>query len=146
MSRVDYEALEPSEDFLLMCYTGKPFSGVAFENDSNGILITETSFIDGQKSGISRQWSAASRLILEEWFALNALHGTAREWHDNGARKSDGHYELGICIQEQVWDAQGTLLKDYRIDEAGPQFATLKKLRSSQIGAIAGAAHLLNSA
>ncbi|PHV27789.1 hypothetical protein CSQ93_12610 [Janthinobacterium sp. BJB426] len=142
MSRVDYEALEPSEDYLLMCYAGIPFSGIAFENDTDGVLITETSFIDGQKNGISRQWSVASRLIREEWFALNALHGPAHEWHDNGARKSDGRYELGICILEQVWDAQGTLLKDYRIDEDGAQFATLKKLRNSQIGTMASTAHL----
>lgn len=142
MFRVDYETLEPSEDFLLMCYAGAPFSGVAVEYDADGVLMTETSFVNGQQNGISRQWSATNRLIREEWLALNALHGQAREWHDNGARKSDGCYELGICIRNQVWDAQGTLLKDYRIDEEGPQFATLKKLRSSQIGIIASTAHL----
>ncbi|MET3132254.1 antitoxin component YwqK of YwqJK toxin-antitoxin module [Oxalobacteraceae bacterium GrIS 1.11] len=136
MFRVDYEELEPSDDFLLMCYAGKPFSGIVFENDENGTLITETNFIDGQKSGMSQEWSASGTLVREQWFALNSLHGPSREWYGNGSPKFDGLYELGICIKEQEWDANGCVIKNYRIDEMGPQFATLKKLRNSNIGLI----------
>jgi antitoxin component YwqK of YwqJK toxin-antitoxin module len=136
MLRVDYDELEPSDDFLLMDYAGQPFNGVAFENDEDGNLVAETSFVEGQKSGLSREWSASGTLVREQWFALNSLHGPSREWYDNGSRKCDGFYELGICVKEQEWDANGNEIKDYRIDEEGAQFATLKKLRTSDVGLI----------
>jgi antitoxin component YwqK of YwqJK toxin-antitoxin module len=136
MLRVDYDELEPSDDFLLMDYDGQPFSGVAFENDGDGVLVAETSFVEGQKSGLSREWSSSGTVVREQWFALNSLHGPSREWYDNGAPKCDGHYELGICVKEQAWDTNGNVIKDYRIDEGGGQFATLKKLRTSDVGLI----------
>lgn len=138
MSRVDYDELEPSDDFLLMDYDGKPFSGVAHENNEDGNLCAETNFVEGQKSGVSREWSDAGTLVREQWFALNSLHGPSREWYGNGSRKYDGFFELGICVREQEWDANGNEVKDYRIDEEGAQFATLKKLRISDVGLIAG--------
>ncbi|MBW3502426.1 toxin-antitoxin system YwqK family antitoxin [Janthinobacterium sp. NKUCC08_JDC] len=136
MFRIDYEELNPSDDFLVMHYDGKPFTGIAFENDENGVLVTETGFIEGQKNGVSREWSNSGDLIREEWFALNSLHGPSREWHDNGSIKIDSLYELGICINKKEWDKNGNIIKNYQIDEGGPQFSTLKKLRSSNIGLI----------
>lgn len=136
MFRVDYEELEPSDDFLLMHYAGKPFTGIAFENDENGVLFTETSFIEGQKNGVSRKWSDSGNIVLEEWFALNSLHGPFREWYENGSIKIDSLYELGVCVREQEWDENGNVIKNYQIDESGRQFATLKKLRSTNIGLI----------
>lgn len=138
MLRVDYDELEPSDDFLIMEYDGQPFSGVAFESDVNGSLVSETSFIEGQKYGLSREWSSSGTLIREQWFALNSLHGSSLEWYDNGAPKSNGVYELGICVIEQEWEANGTVKRVYRIDEESRQFATLKKLRTSDVGLIVG--------
>ena len=133
MLRVDYEELEPSDDYLLMQYDGKPFNGVAFEHDENDKLVSETSFVEGQKSGASREWSSSGILIREQWFALNSLHGTSREWYENGSPKLDGVYELGVCIKEQEWDVNGNVVKDYVIDETGSQFDVLKKLRVSNL-------------
>lgn len=136
MLRVDYEELEPSDDYLLMQYEGKPFHGVAFECDENDKLVAETNFVDGQKSGVSREWSSSGILIREQWFALNSLHGTSREWYIDGAPKIDGIYELGVCIKEREWDVNGNAVKNYVIDETSPQFRTLEKLRTSNLGHI----------
>ena len=136
MSRVSFEELEPSEDCLLMHYAGEPFNGVAFESD-DGILVSETNFLGGQKSGVSREWSSTGRLVREQHFALNSLHGQSLEWYENGTLKLKGNYELGICIHEQEWDANGNLIREYRIDEEGPQFLTLQKLRKSNLASLA---------
>ena|SRR5476649_1644628 len=101
MFRADYEELNPSDDFLLMCYAGEPFSGIAFENDEDGVLIMEANFFEGQKNGVSREWLNSGNLLREEFFALNALHGPSREWYDNGLIKVDSIYELGICVKEK---------------------------------------------
>lgn len=138
MPRVDYDELEPSSDFLLMDYAGKPFSGVAYENNENGNLFAETNFVEGQKSGVSREWSDAGTLVREQWFALNSLHGPSREWYATGSRKYEGFFELGICVREQEWDENGNETKSYRIDEEGAQFAILKKLRTSDVGLLIG--------
>jgi len=132
MFRVDYEELNPSFDFLLMEYAGKPFSGIAFENNEDGLLISEDSFIEGQKSGVSRKWSDSGNLICEEWLALNSLHGPSFEWYENGLIKIDSLYELGVCLVEKKLDQHGKVVKHYRIDEDGPQFSILKKLRSNE--------------
>ena len=137
MLKVDYEDLEPSEDYLVMEYEGMPFSGVAFEYGQNGEVITETNFVDGQKSGVSKEWSSSGILIREQSFLLDALHGPSREWYDNGKPKLDGVYELGVCVKEKEWDIQGNVTKDYAIDENGPQFLTLLKLRASNLGRMA---------
>ncbi|WP_156369589.1 toxin-antitoxin system YwqK family antitoxin [Duganella sp. Leaf126] len=134
MLRVDFDELEPSDDFLLMNYGGEPFNGVAFENDEYGNLVAETSFNEGLKCGISREWSASGAIVREQWFAKNAMHGPSREWYENGSRKCEGFYELGICLKEQEWDANGVETKVYRIQEEGAQFAMLIKLRASNVG------------
>lgn len=143
MFRVDYEELNPSFDFLLMEYAGELFSGIAFENNVDGLLISEDSFIEGQKNGVSREWSDSGNLICEKWFALNSLHGPSREWYENGLIKIDSLYELGVCLFEKKLDQKGNVVKDYRIDEDGPQFSTLKKLRVSNIGLIVRNLNLL---
>nr|GEU28664.1 hypothetical protein [Tanacetum cinerariifolium] len=130
MLRVDYEELEPSDDFLLMDYAGQPFNGVAFENDEDGNLVAETSFVEGQKNGLSREWSAWGTIVREQWFAHNSLHGPSRGWYDNGSRKCDGFYEFGICVKEREWGVNGSETKRYFIDEQGAQFATLITLRN----------------
>lgn len=134
MLRINYEELEPSDDYLVMHYDGRPFNGIAFEQDENDELVSETSFTDGQKTGMSREWSPSGVLIREQWFVFDALHGVALEWYDNGKPKSDGIYELGVCIKEREYDVNGSVIKDYVIDETGPQFSMLEKLRVSNLG------------
>lgn len=138
MLRVDFAELEPSDDYLLMLYKETPFNGVAFEQDENGTLVAEANFIEGQKNGISKEWSPLGVMISEQSFALNALHGASREWFDNGAPKIDGVYELSVCIKEQEWDVDGNEVRRYVIDENGPEFATLRKLRASNLGRMLG--------
>ena len=134
MSRVDYEELEPSDDYLIMLHDGNPFSGVAFERMQDGNLISETTFVEGQKSGISKEWSSSGTLIREQFFLFYAHHGRSCEWYESGAPKIDGLYELGVCIHEKAWDESGNEIKSYVIDETSAQFATLEKLRVSHLG------------
>jgi hypothetical protein len=127
--RVNFDDLEPSEDYLLMLFDGKPFTGTAHEEEK--YLISETEFRDGQKSGVSRQWSEQGALIREQAYLLGALHGEAKEWLPNGQIKQQGLYELGICLKEVEHDRNGCIIRSFELDPNSPQFRTLEKLRTS---------------
>jgi antitoxin component YwqK of YwqJK toxin-antitoxin module len=144
MLRIDYEELEPSEDYLLELYQGQPFNGIAFELRQDGTLWTETSFKEGQKCGVSREWSPSGVLICEETLILNVLYGISKEWYDNGQPKSEGTYEFGICINKKEWDENGNLINDYTLDAKSPEFSTLEKFRNSNIGHLARRLHISN--
>jgi antitoxin component YwqK of YwqJK toxin-antitoxin module len=54
----------------------------------------------------------------------------SHEWYDNGQVKSEGEYELSVCIKEKEWDEEGNLTREYAIDPNSPQFSTLQRLRA----------------
>ena len=134
MVRVDFGELEPSEDYLVLNYKGQPFTGIAFELGQHGELLSETSFVNGHKEGIAKEWIPTGAVVREQHYAGGALHGHSREWHETGSLKSDGEYELGICLWEKEWTDDGRLIRDFILNEDDPQFATLRKLRASAIG------------
>lgn len=134
MLMVEYDELEPSEDYLALNYKGQPFTGVAIEHGANDTLLTETNYVDGQKSGAAREWLPTGVLIREQHFASGALHGKAREWHDMGQIRSESEYELGVCLWEKRWAEDGRLTQHFELDIQSPQFAILQRLRLSSIG------------
>jgi antitoxin component YwqK of YwqJK toxin-antitoxin module len=134
MATVEYEQLEPSEDHLLLIYEGNPFTGVAVEIDQEERLLSETTFIDGQRNGISREWARNGSLVREQHFKFDALNGKSLSWYETGSQKTEGIYELGICLQEKMWDANGDLVRDFVLEESSAQFGVLRKLRASNLG------------
>jgi antitoxin component YwqK of YwqJK toxin-antitoxin module len=129
--RVNFDDLEPSEDYLLMFFDGKPFTGTACEEEKH--LVSETEFREGQKSGVSRQWSERGALIREQAYLLGALHGEAKEWFPNRQIKQQGLYELGICVKEVEYDSKGCVIRSFELDANSPQFRTLQKLRTGSL-------------
>lgn len=47
MLGADYENLEPTNDLLLFNYQGVPFTGIGYECDNSGTLVSEVSFSKG---------------------------------------------------------------------------------------------------
>lgn len=129
MTKVNFEDLEPSDDYLTMLYKGRLFNGIAVENDDQGRELSLTTFVDGQQNGLRQEWSINGRLLREQFLKTNALHGVSREWYENGQIMSDGVYELGICLKEKRWSKNGVLEKDYVICNEDPQFEILQRLR-----------------
>lgn len=134
MSGVNIEDLEPSDDYATLLHQGKAFTGVAYEQGADGRMIAEVSYQHGQKSGITREWSLDGVLIREQSYAFDALHGPSREWYSDGARKTDAVYELGICVQETQYAADGSVASEFVLKADDPQFKTLEMLRTGSLG------------
>lgn len=138
MQRVPFDELDLSSDSNLLTYKGEPFTGIAYELGPNGELVSEVSYVEGQKSGLSKDWSSRGHLLREQSYIFDSLHGLSREWHDDESPKRESHYELGICTREREWRQNGELVRDFVLGEENPQFVTLQKLRASTIGRLAG--------
>jgi hypothetical protein len=129
--RANFDDLEPSEDYLLTLLDGNPFTGIAYEGEA--LLVSETEFRDGQKSGRSRQWSDQGILIREEVYFRGSLHGEAKEWFPNGQIRQQGQYELGICLSRVEYDTEGSVIRAFALHSNSPQFRTLQKLRTGSL-------------
>ena len=134
MNRVNIEELEPSEDYLSLTYRNQPFTGIAYEENDAGVLTAEVRYLEGQKAGVAREWSASGTLVKEQSFAFDTLHGPSHEWYENGEPKIDAMYELGVCLSETEWAPDGSVVRDFVLQEGSPQFGTLERLRASSIG------------
>jgi antitoxin component YwqK of YwqJK toxin-antitoxin module len=134
MIRVDHDELEPTDDHLSLTYKDKPFTGIGYECDDNGNLISEICYKEGQKDGVTKEWFVNGKISLEENYRNNTLHGSCRKWYEIGVLESEEIYELGICVRRKVWSEDGTEIENYLIDENSPQFDTLQKLRQSTVG------------
>jgi antitoxin component YwqK of YwqJK toxin-antitoxin module len=126
--------LEPSEDYLQLMYRDVPFTGIAYEENDAGILVSEMRYREGKKEGLAREWSENGTLLKEQSFIFDALHGRSREWYGNGIPKIDAEYELGICLRATEWTIDGSVFRELQISEESPQFGTLRRLRASSLG------------
>ncbi|VWC06868.1 Putative antitoxin YwqK [Burkholderia aenigmatica] len=106
-----------------------PFSGVAYSENEMGVREEETSYVDGLRCGLSREWNDDGTLVKEAMYSWDVFHGAARTWHDNGQLERDGEYEYGIALHEKLWDEQGNLLSDYVLSKDDGQYEFLEKLR-----------------
>jgi antitoxin component YwqK of YwqJK toxin-antitoxin module len=128
MPRVNWDDLDEWE--YCTKYEGKPFTGQATEFWPNGVLLSETEFVDGHQEGPSREWTKEGVLIAEENLRNGRLQGMFREWYPNGRPKKEGEYEWGVRLQEREWDEDGRLTKDYKLDESDPNYETIQKQRA----------------
>jgi antitoxin component YwqK of YwqJK toxin-antitoxin module len=140
--RINADELELTDDGLTRLYEGKPFTGVAFENNAKGVLIDEAAYIDGQLSGTARLWSDSGVLISERSLTSNAAHGVSREWYRSGALKRVSEHELGILLKRTTYAENGEVTEQYLLKETDPWYSTLQTLRK---GALAQAASELEA-
>lgn len=132
--RVKFDELDLTEDGLILTYCGKPFTGVAFEEEDSGVLVSETEFLNGQKNGIFREWSSNGRLIKQASFALDSLHGNLCEWDEDGGLRVVAEYEIGIRVRERRLGPHGVVVDEFVLQAGSLQHEVLKKLRESAIG------------
>jgi hypothetical protein len=133
--RVSYEDLD--YDGAVSTFEGKPFTGVAFEEDEDGSLA-EDQFAEGLASGLSRKWSLQRQLIEERQLLGGALHGTVREWSTHGLLLRHATYESGICLTDRRWNEAGELINDYQLPADHPYQNTLKLMRGMKRRAESG--------
>lgn len=126
--RINFDELDFTDD-LINTWNGKPFTGIAFEYNGQGKLISEVSFVDGIEHGIARDWYPSGQLKKETYLMWGGLHGVSREWFENGRLKSEAYGEYAILIKRKIWDEDGNLILDKHISENDPLYKILQSRR-----------------
>jgi antitoxin component YwqK of YwqJK toxin-antitoxin module len=122
---VDEELLKWDED--VVCYNGKPFTGVGYERHPNGAIIRETPYKNGFPHGIIREWDPTGQLIFEGECKNGKAHGRFTYWYPDGTVKSIAHYEWGVQVDYKEWDEEGRLIKDERKDPDDHLLQTMRR-------------------
>ncbi|MEH2198326.1 toxin-antitoxin system YwqK family antitoxin [Nostoc sp.] len=129
--RVSFDDLDYS-DYHVYTYEDQPFTGIAYDNLSNGQLVAEDSYVEGVQEGISREWYPSGALHYEVYYKSGALHGLCKEWYENGLLKSEYSYEFGIIVTRKSFSEDGNLIEKYKIKDSDSNFEVLNKFRSLQ--------------
>ncbi|RZK33439.1 MAG: hypothetical protein EOO61_15315 [Hymenobacter sp.] len=114
----------------ILLLDGQPFTGVAYELNSQGELWSEQGYRDGVLDGISRDWYSNGILKSETTYKWNRVHGHDQGWYENGKPAYKSVYELGTRLREQRWNEQGQLVSDYHLDTASPKYVALVQTKA----------------
>jgi len=117
------------EDSGIHTLNGQPFTGVAHDEFSSGLLRSEATFVDGHQEGRCREWYENGQIKLDSEYLGNGKHGPYKEWHENGQIKTEGYCEFGICVNAEEWDNTGRIVKHYVLDPSSWSFQLLEKKR-----------------
>ena len=131
MNRVNISEIDFNDDYSYT-YKGEAFTGVVMEHGPAGELISEMSFVDGVKEGPIREWYKSGAKRSEKNLHHGALHGVSMEWFETGKPKKREVAELGILLESDEWDEDGTLVATYRLSENDANFKILQQLRSAK--------------
>lgn len=131
MNRVNVAFIDLTDDYLYVM-NGQPFTGIAYEPNDDGVIISEIEFRNGVQAGITRGFFPTGVMKRESEYEYNTLHGFAREWNEEGVLESECEYERGICLRRRMLDSTGQLTLYYELQEGDPQFATLQLLRNAR--------------
>jgi len=132
--RVNYDDLDYSDDQLVCQYQGKPFTGVAYETDAQGRLISEVPHQNGFRHGVVREWFPSGQLQSEVAYQRGGAHGVSKSWYENGRMESETVYELGIQTRKREWDREGKLTSESELKENDPMFSILQLRRRGSAG------------
>jgi antitoxin component YwqK of YwqJK toxin-antitoxin module len=128
-SRVPLEQLD-FDDEQNYLYEGIPFTGVAYEGESDEEGRTETTYADGVQAGLSREWYPSGSLKVQETFDRGVLHGEQRMFREDGSVAAVRQFELGILVRSVDLDELGAVAVRFELDENSPNYRLLQKLRS----------------
>lgn len=106
-------------------YEGKPFTGVAFENISDG-GYTEVVFLGGLMNGLSREWYPNGNQRDEAFMFANVRHGKYWEWYESGKIHLDRTYEFGIKVNETEWDESGRVVSTFTLKLDSASYKSLE--------------------
>lgn len=88
--------LELREDRLCPKAGGPPFTGIIYEQTTEGRLLTELPAKDGKVHGIARGWHENGQLEVEEHFENGISSGLRTRWHPNCQKRSTTTIVKGI--------------------------------------------------
>jgi hypothetical protein len=134
MLRVNTDLIELTDSHVYLL-DGKPFTGVGYEANDDGTIISEMEFHNGIQHGTTRGYYSTGQIKRETQFECNIRHGLARTWDEVGDLVSEDEYENGVCIRRKLRVPSGHLSVCYQLDESDPQFEMLQRLRNAKYSA-----------
>src|SRR5262245_1258548 len=127
LPRVDFDELDLGDE-QLSTWQGRPFTGVAFENSSEGKLRCEQEFVDGLRQGVTRQWHPNSQRAYVSHCWKDVLHGKHTGFNPDGKLVQEEIHELGILVHATYFADDGTVTRTYDID---PNDSLLQSFRKA---------------
>ncbi|MEV6414219.1 hypothetical protein [Kribbella sp. NPDC051718] len=95
---------------LVFTLDGEAFTGIAYE-ESAELGRSEIAYRDGLQEGLARDWYPSGVPKGESRYVQNVLHGTSREFDEQGRLVVEERYEYGVCVlalrAEGRWDLDG---------------------------------------
>lgn len=91
-------------------YRGELFTGIIYEENEEGKIIEEQSFLKGQLHGVSRSWMGEGILMVEEFFEEGKLHGLHRSWNEEGNLLQSILFEKGEALEYKKYSEEGKLI------------------------------------
>jgi len=125
--KINFYELDVIKGLFFQPNTIDPYTGLAFQDHSNGNRQMEVQIKDGKISGKVKEWERNGKKVYqaeyengtqigkeEQWYAdgFNKLyityqngvpHGTCTEWHQTGGKKSLGEFVNGEEEGEHNW-------------------------------------------
>lgn len=93
-----------------------PFNGRLIDENSNGVAILESSFLDGQPHGQQLRRNEQGKVIMEAIFDRGVLTGIKTMWWPNGLVREEEYWDRGSYKGRKVWDESGRLIKEERVE------------------------------
>jgi antitoxin component YwqK of YwqJK toxin-antitoxin module len=137
MTRVNTDVIEFTDDYVYLL-NGQPFTGIGFETNDNGVVISEMEFQNGMKHGTTRGFYPTGRVKREVHYQHNTLDGFVRDWSEDGLMEREEEYEKGICVRRKALDSSGQVALSYELSESDPQHMTLQLLRNAKFNQTRG--------
>lgn len=131
MNRVNTDLIEFTDDYVYL-FNGQPFTGIGYETNDQGLVISEMEFQSGMQHGTTRGFYPSGQVKREAQYQHNTLDGFVRDWSENGVLEREEEYEKGVCVRRKVVDSSGQLVLSYELSENDPQYETLQLLRKAK--------------
>jgi antitoxin component YwqK of YwqJK toxin-antitoxin module len=125
MLRIDFELLDYEPHHAQITYEGKPFTGIVFEVDKQGLLM-EQNCLEGQFHGLKLTYFQNKKINTESYVHYGLAHGTSRVWDINGQLICEQFYLVGVYIYGRFWQ-NGTLVHEDRIDKNHPNLKIIER-------------------
>ena len=91
-------------------YKGKPFTGVLVEY-KNGILISESEYIEAYKHGRQAEYYDKGQLDLEYYEKFNGFYKSYKSYNKNGTLVAYIEYsDDGVNLEEKHYNDHGELI------------------------------------
>lgn len=129
---VDYDDLVYTDAHVFL-FDGEPFSGVAEERFEDGSMRCIFPFTNGREHGEVKTFFASAQPMKSTPYINGAVHGTEREWFENGSLRIERDVEFGILIRSRTFNESGALVEEYVRPDDDNMMEAVKRKREQSI-------------